>query len=123
MVYAVSPGESVHDPGVVTKGLLEDLGWTAGTTSNIYVDPSGSCGDNTPCYTTIQAAVNAASTGTTIKILQGNYSENVVLSTSKQVTLSGGWNTSYTTQSSNSSANSIGVSAGNLIADKVGAQG
>jgi hypothetical protein len=25
MVYAISPGESVHDTGVVTKGLLEDL--------------------------------------------------------------------------------------------------
>jgi len=123
MVYAVSKGESVHDPGAVTKGLLEDLGWTVGTTSNSYVDPAGSCGGNTPCYTTIQAAVNAASTGTTIKIVQGDYNENVLLSTSKQVTLSGGWNTSYTTQSSNSSANSIGVSAGTLIADKVGAQG
>ena len=123
MVYAVSKGESVHDPGAVTKGLLEDLGWTVGTTSNSYVDPAGSCGGNTPCYTTIQAAVNAASTGTTIKIVQGDYNENVLLSTSKQITLSGGWNTSYTTQSSNSSANSIGVSAGTLIADKVGAQG
>jgi len=50
---------------------------TASTGTTIYVDSSGSCGGNTPCYTTIQAAVNAASTGTTIKILQGNYSENV----------------------------------------------
>jgi len=91
--------------------------------STIYVDPSGSCGGNTPCYTTIQAAVNAASTGTSIKILQGNYSENVVLNSSKRVTLSGGWNSSYTSQSSSSSVNSLGRSAGNLIADKVGVQG
>ncbi len=122
MVYAISAGESVHDPGVVTKGLLEDLGWTVGSTSNIYVDPAGSCGGNTPCYTTIQTAVDAASTGAIIKIVQGDYNENVELSTSKQVTLSGGWNTSYTTQSSNSSANSLGRSAGNLIADRVGVQ-
>ncbi|MDD1720899.1 MAG: SBBP repeat-containing protein, partial [Euryarchaeota archaeon] len=27
MVYAFSSGESVHDPGPVTKGLLMDLGW------------------------------------------------------------------------------------------------
>ncbi len=27
MVYAISAGESIHDPGVVTNGLLEDLGW------------------------------------------------------------------------------------------------
>lgn len=28
MVYAISDGESIHDPGVVTRGLLQDLGWT-----------------------------------------------------------------------------------------------
>jgi hypothetical protein len=27
MVYAISSGESIHDPGPVTKGLLKDLGW------------------------------------------------------------------------------------------------
>ena len=95
---------------------------TASTGTTIYVDSSGSCGGNTPCYTTIQAAVNAASTGTTIKILQGNYSENVTLSTSKQVTLSGGWNSSYTTQSSISYASSLTRSKGTVIVKRVGIQ-
>lgn len=27
MVYAISAGESIHDPGVITEGLLRDLGW------------------------------------------------------------------------------------------------
>lgn len=27
MVYAISSGDSIHDPGPVTKGLLRDLGW------------------------------------------------------------------------------------------------
>jgi len=27
MVWAVSSGESAHDPGVITNGLLQDLGW------------------------------------------------------------------------------------------------
>lgn len=27
MVYAISDGESIHDPGAVTKGLFQDLGW------------------------------------------------------------------------------------------------
>lgn len=27
MVYAISDGESIHDPGAVTKGLVRDLGW------------------------------------------------------------------------------------------------
>jgi hypothetical protein len=28
MVYAISAGESIHDPGQITKNLLKDLGWT-----------------------------------------------------------------------------------------------
>lgn len=27
MVYAISAGESIHDPGAITTGLLQDLGW------------------------------------------------------------------------------------------------
>ncbi len=119
MVYAISKSESVHDPGPVTEGLLADLGWTVGSTSNIYVDPSGLCGGNMPCYTTIQTAINAASTGTTIKIVQGSYYENVTLSTSKQVSLSAGWDTSFTTQSSSSSINSLSRSMGTLILKKL----
>ncbi len=32
MVFAVSYGRAIHDPGVVTLGLLEDLGWTTAAT-------------------------------------------------------------------------------------------
>ncbi len=31
MVYAISAGEAIHDPGPVTNGLLKDLGWAFGT--------------------------------------------------------------------------------------------
>jgi len=31
MVYAISSGESIHDPGPVTQGLLKDLGWPLGS--------------------------------------------------------------------------------------------
>ncbi|MBW1780617.1 MAG: hypothetical protein JRL30_07740 [Deltaproteobacteria bacterium] len=92
---------------------------TAATGTTLYVDGSGSCGGYSPCYTTIQSAVNAASTGTTIKILQGNYSENVALSTSKVVTLSGGWNASYASQSSSTSIISLTISSGSLIVNKL----
>jgi len=123
MVWAISEGESVHDPGAVTDGLLKDLGWTIGTTTSIcYVDPSASCGGNTPCYDTIQASINAASTGSTIKIVQGTYVEDLTLSSSKEVTLSGGWNSSYTTQSSSSSVSSLKRSKGTLIVKRVSIQ-
>lgn len=38
MVYAISAGESIHDPGVITKGVLADLGWTSYT---LNVNSSG----------------------------------------------------------------------------------
>lgn len=45
--------------------------------ANLYVDGSGSCGGNTPCFTTIQAAVNAAANGDVINVYPGTYTEKV----------------------------------------------
>ena len=56
------------------------------------------CGDNTPCYPTIQEAIDAASSGATIKITQGSYGENLTLKSSKNLTLQGGWDSTFTTQ-------------------------
>jgi C1A family cysteine protease len=69
--------------------------------STIYVDPSGSCNGYTPCCSTIQAAIGSAGSGATIKIVQGTYNESFTLNESKSLTLQGGWNSSYTTQTSN----------------------
>ena len=38
-----------------------------------YVDSGGTCGGQTPCYSTIQAAVDAAQAGDTIKVATGVY--------------------------------------------------
>ncbi|MCX7914196.1 MAG: hypothetical protein N2511_06385, partial [Thermodesulfovibrionales bacterium] len=41
MVYAISPGESIHDPGPVTIGLFKDLGWqTSSTTCTYTISPT-----------------------------------------------------------------------------------
>ncbi|MBC8420653.1 MAG: hypothetical protein H8E10_18875, partial [Desulfobacterales bacterium] len=71
------------------------------TSSVIYVNKDGICGGNSPCYTSIQAAMDAASTGTAIKIAQGTYDESFVLNESKSLTLQGGWDSSFTSQTSN----------------------
>jgi len=88
-------------------------------TAVVYVSSDGSCGGNTPCYTTIQSAIDAASSGSVIKVLAGSYSENVSLSTSKQVTLSGGWNSSYASQSSTTSVSSLTISNGCITVDNL----
>ena len=73
-----------------------------------YVDSGGSCGGATPCYTTIQAAVDAAADGDLVKIAAGTYSgtqtkvsahtgytyTQVVFLDGKNLTLRGGYTTS-----------------------------
>ena len=40
MVYAISSGSSIHDPGPVTKGLLKDLGWTISSECTYNISPT-----------------------------------------------------------------------------------
>jgi hypothetical protein len=46
MVYAISSGVAIHDPGSVTMGLLRDLGWggAAATSHTLTVNSSGATG-------------------------------------------------------------------------------
>jgi hypothetical protein len=52
-----------------------------------YVDGAGVCGGNSPCYTTIQAAINASSPGDTINVFAGTYAEQIDIN--KALTLLG----------------------------------
>lgn len=83
----------------------------AETTSTLaYVDPYGSCGGNSPCYTSIQDAVEAESSGSVIRIAQGSCDEDLILGDAKDLTLQGGWDSSFTTRSSSTIISSITIS-------------
>ena len=60
---------------------------TTATGSTLYVNPDGSCSGRTPCFTTIQAAVNAASPGDTIQVAAATYPELVQVT--KTLTING----------------------------------
>ena len=65
----------------------------------LYVNKDqATCGGKTPCYTSIQQAINVASSGATIKVAQGTYNESFIRNESKNLTIEGGWNSSFTTQ-------------------------
>ena len=77
--------------------------------STSYVDPAGSCGGNTPCYTTIQAAIDAVSEGTVIKIRSGTYDEDIDANSASSYTLQGGWDSTYTSRTSISTIHSLTI--------------
>ena len=62
----------------------------------LYVAPGGNCGGASPCYATVQGAVDAASSGDTIKLAQGIYTGTgaEVARVEKAVALAGGYSTS-----------------------------
>lgn len=65
--------------------------------AQIAVDGAGACGGSSPCYTTIQAGVNAAAAGQTVTVYPGNYVENVLINTGISLqSLSGAANTTIT---------------------------
>src|SRR6266480_299147 len=73
---------------VAVVGAFLALGTAAtATAATRYVNPDGTCGGNSPCYTTIQAAINAASNGDTIKVADATYNESVNIN--KSLTLQG----------------------------------
>lgn len=88
-------------------------------TTILYVDPSGSCGGNTPCYSSIQEAIGAAGPGATIKTSEGSYKEDITLNSSKEITLQGGWDSAFTNQSSSSTVTSMTISDGSVIVDNL----
>ena len=72
-----------------------------GVTVIAYVSKVVGCDGKAPCYSTVQAALDATETGATIKIGQGTYSDPYTLNSSKTFLLQGGWDSTYKNQTPN----------------------
>jgi len=62
---------------------------------DVFVCPTGCDHDS------IQAAIDASGAGDTIKVAQGIYHEIISIADSKEFTLQGGWNSTFTTKTNN----------------------
>jgi len=75
----------------------KEIGYGILPPGSAYVEPLGSCGGKTPCYPTIQSAIDSISSGTTIKINSGEYIEKVNVNSDKNLTFEGGSKTKLRT--------------------------
>jgi hypothetical protein len=70
-----------------------------------HVNPNDPlCGGKTRCYNTIQGAINDAGDDALIKVVEGTYHEAVKKNNSGAVAVSGGWNETFTSQTSGASS-------------------
>ena len=83
----------------------------------LYVEPSASCGGNTPCYATIQEGIDAAGSRAIIRVAEGRYYEDLTLNSAKDLTLQGGWDSAFTTRSSSTTIDSLTISRGTVTAE------
>ena len=65
------------------------------TSSVRHVCSDGNCGGKTPCHTTVSEAVQAAGTGTLIKIAAETHEGSFTLDADKLLILQGGWDASF----------------------------
>jgi hypothetical protein len=111
----IRPGSPAIDRGVVFAGLVDDIdgdirpmgtGMDVGadeaqTAAVIYVATVEGCGNHSPCYRAIQNAMEAANTGCVIKISSGVFGGTITLNKTAALTLEGGWDSSFESQTSN----------------------
>ncbi|MCU1267028.1 MAG: hypothetical protein JWM21_3346 [Acidobacteria bacterium] len=91
-------------------GVTVDASFTLNVTlTTTYSDPSGNCGGNTPCYNTIQAAINALTSSGTVNVSGGTFNEDVNLTANSTLNLNG-----------DTTLNSLTMPAGTLNASNGG---
>jgi hypothetical protein len=82
-----------------------------------FVEPLGICGGKTPCYTTIQAALNASGDGDTIFVRHGDYYESIVLDQDKSLTLLCGRGDNFGPSIQSSTAHDLEIRKGSLTVE------
>ena len=101
-------------------GYGSDASFKTSHASTLYVSSNKDCGDKTPCYDSIQNAIDDAATGSAILVKQGTYEESISLGSAKALLIKGGYNSTYDQQTANTTfiqapgPTSIKASSGSL---------
>ena len=80
----------------------------------LYVSHDGVCNSQEPCFTLIQDAIDAADAVSLIKVTEGTYDEALIIDELKTLTIQGGWDSTFTTRTSDTVIRSIRISDGTV---------
>jgi len=98
-----------------TLGLLEPVPYIP-----VYVAQTGNCGGKTPCYDVLQTAINSSESLSVINLTQETYAESIVFSSPKFFTLRGGWDSGFTSCTSDTEIQgSMTISDGKVIVENI----
>ncbi|MBW2707732.1 MAG: S8 family serine peptidase [Deltaproteobacteria bacterium] len=118
-----STGDLVTDAKVAITKPRVNLGQAVASLQGgglmAYVEPAGVCGGKSPCYTGIQSAINAVGSGATVKISWDAYAQALTLNTAKALTIRGGWDSAFTTQTSNTTVTSLTIEKGSVVVEQL----
>ena len=89
--------------------------------STLYVDIDfvNNCNENTPCFFSIQQAIESADPISKIKITQGDYDESCWLDSPKTVRLEGGYDSTYSNQVAYSTIESLVIEDGTIVVENL----
>jgi parallel beta-helix repeat protein len=95
-----SNGDGICDSAnTLTSGNVDNLPLhTYAAVTELYVNQEATtppCGGKTPCYASIQGAIDDAISGATIKVAHGNYNDPFELNSNKSINIEGGWDFSF----------------------------
>lgn len=85
----------------------------------VYVNADGLCDGNLPCFTAVQAGMNAVAADGMVKIVAGAFAENVVFDEAKTIALQGGWDSSFSTYTGKSTVRSLRMTNGKMRVNNV----
>jgi len=80
----------------------------------LYVSHDGVCNSHEPCFTLMQTAIDAADSVTLIRVTEGTYDEDLVIDQPKTLTIQGGWDSTFTTRTSDTTVKSMRISDGTV---------
>jgi hypothetical protein len=103
----------------VIEALFDDVVVTP-SVDVYYVSSDSLCSSNHPCFTNLQSAITSVSGPSIIKVTQETYGGNIQSNIDEIVTLQGGWNTSFASNSSRTTIQgSLTITYGTIIIENI----